>query len=61
MPIYEYKCPKCGLVVEHFQHSYKPQRLTCIGESDIVAHPMYEMRLIQSVPAKRNPEHGLQK
>lgn len=59
MPIVEYKCPKCGLIQEQFQKTLKTQRVLCIGESDIVAHPMTECDRVEfSVPAKRNPRHG---
>ena len=60
MPIVEYKCPTCGLVVEKLQTTSKTQKVICIGESDITAHNQFEMERVQfSVPAKRNPRYGV--
>jgi hypothetical protein len=57
MPMVEYKCPKCELVVEQFQTSWKTRRIICEGKTEV--HNAFEMDRVEfSVPAKRNPRYG---
>lgn len=54
MPLFEYKCPKCGQVMERF-HVTPKERIVCTNCNN------YAPRVEWSVPAKRDPSHGIQR
>jgi hypothetical protein len=60
MPMYEFVCPKHGLF-EKFMHSINPLLALC--EKVIVGGQCGENspRVVAEIPAKRNPEHGIQR
>lgn len=57
MPLREYRCPKCGDIVEAFRWKSDKMPVLC-GNPEHEGY--YEMEQIEwSVPAKRNPKYGI--
>lgn len=55
MPLREFKCPKCGGKIERFFHGFVKNDPPLCGCG-------YQMEEVEfSVPAKRDPEKGIQR